>query len=324
MDNQVKNNLATKLNLTSSSDISILNSLNMTFIITCSNNNLLEIINLNGTLLNKLTYNSFEIGLSSFQCPLHYINNISYYGYSDFSTTNTQIQCIYNEINSENNEIRNIKRNFNYITFGYNYLPFYSKKIIECFNWKGNDFIIYRDNTKGICSSLEVIEEVNSEFNIIINNENEFMVYYYSNQLKIFYMNMTSKYYFELKTQNDFNFNEFSMIKFTNNNNENNIFTVYKSKESHNLILETFYETSLGYESLEYFEIKNKYGYSINFIKKIEDEDYFILTKGNLTYRNNYEYFTKNDLLIFKNSIFNECTQINKFLTSSNKKIKII
>ena len=134
---------------------------------------------------------------------------------------------------------------------------------------------------------------------------------------------MTSKYYFELKTQNDFNFNEFSMIKFTNNNNENNIFTVYKSKESHNLILETFYETSLGYESLEYFEIKNKYGYSINFIKKIEDEDYFILTKGNLTYRNNYEYFTKNDLLIFKNSIFNECTQTNKFLTSSNKKIEI-
>ena len=39
---------------------------------------------------------------------------------------------------------------------------------------------------------------------------------------------------------------------------------------------------------------------------------------------NNYEYFTKNDLLIFKNSIFNECTQTNKFLTSSNKKIEII
>ena len=103
----------------------------MTFIITCSNNNLLEIINLNGTLLNKLTYNSFEIGLSSFQCPLHYINNISYYGYSDFSTTNTQIQCIYNEINSENNEIRNIKRNFNYITLVIIIFHFTQKKLLN-------------------------------------------------------------------------------------------------------------------------------------------------------------------------------------------------
>ena len=131
LDNQVKNNLATKLNLTSSSDISILNSLNMTFIITCSNNNLLEIINLNGTLLNKLTYDSFEIELSFFQCPLHYINNISYYGYSDFSTTNTQIQCIYNEINSENNEIRNIKRNFNYITLVIIIFHFTQKKLLN-------------------------------------------------------------------------------------------------------------------------------------------------------------------------------------------------
>ena len=131
LNNQVKNNLATKLNLTSSSDISILNSLNMTFIITCSNNNLLEIINLNGTLLNKLTYNSFEIGLSSFQCPLHYINNILYYAYAELGSRESKIKCIYNEINSENNEIRNIKRNFNYITLVIIIFHFTQKKLLN-------------------------------------------------------------------------------------------------------------------------------------------------------------------------------------------------
>ena len=323
VNNLVKNNLASQLNITLYSDISILNSSQLTFIITCTQYNLLEIINSNGLLLNNVSYKMFELGISTFKCPLHYINNILYYGHSTFAYTRSEIKCIYNEINSETNEIgiSNIKPKN--VTFGNNYLSFPTTKIIECINWKGNYFIIYRDNNKGICSSLEVIEGVNSEYNLIINNENEFMVYYYTNQLKIFYMNITSKYYFELKTQNNFNFDEFSIVKFTNNNNENSLFTVYKSKESNNLILETFYETSLGYESIEYFEIENKYGYSINYIKKIEDDDYFILTKGNITYESNYEYFTKNDLETFKNSIFNECTQNNKFLTSSNRKIEI-
>ena len=320
LNNQVKNTLATQLNIMENSGISILNSSKMTFIITCSTKNLLEIINSNGLILNKIPYNSYERGMPPFKCPLHYINNILYYAYAELGSRESKIKCIYNEINSENNEIGNIYRESKYITFGNNYLPLSIKKIvIECFNWKGNLFIIYRDDKKGICNSLEVIEEVNSHFKLITNDENEFMVYYYTNQLKIFYMNITSKYYFEIKTQYDFNFTDFSMIKI----NENNLFSVYKSKENNNLIVETFYVTSFGYESFEYFEIENIYGYSINYIQKTEDNDYLIFTKGNIDYKKYYEYFTKNDLENFKNSIFNECTEINKFLTSSNKKIEI-
>jgi hypothetical protein len=219
LNNQVKNTLATQLNIMENSGISILNSSKMTFIITCSTKNLLEIINSNGLILNKIPYNSYERGMPPFKCPLHYINNILYYAYAELGSRESKIKCIYNEINSENNEIGNIYRESKYITFGNNYLPLSIKKIvIECFNWKGNLFIIYRDDKKGICNSLEVIEEVNSHFKLITNDENEFMVYYYTNQLKIFYMNITSKYYFEIKTQYDFNFTDFSMIKINENN----------------------------------------------------------------------------------------------------------
>ena len=321
INNGIKTNLF-NFPLTSKSHIVIMDTNEKIFVISCTDNNLIEIINISTSeTLYYFEYNNIN---PIFDCPLYYSKDTNYFYVNIVYQVDDDIftMCLYGIYNSANNLVSFISK-----SFFINYSDFISEESIsECYESNYHDSnVIFKNTSQGILHNRQIIYSKSVDFKITLSHDNdELIVYFYDNTLKIYSYKNSNGVIYDLETKSSFNFNELSMVKFIDSDNIEYLLLVYKNKDNGNLILETLkYDGSYG--RYEYYEIKNNIGYSTNFIKNIPDSsDYLILTKGDSNNLNKYEYFSYDFIKSIFTPKFLEPSEVYEFLTTSKVNIEIL
>ena len=110
-----------------------------------------------------------------------------------------------------------------------------------------------------------------------------------------------------------------------NNGNELKFICVYKSKDNNHLFIELYKLNGYIFQMENYYEITNNIGISKIYFKKVnQSSEHFILLRGSDINQGKYEYFSKENIDIFKNSKTKICiSKTESYLTTSKTNIKI-
>ena len=207
-----------------------------------------------------------------------------------------------------------------------NYVKITDKKIIENILIGNSNYRIHKKVNVGLnINSGGKIEETESEFKVSLIDNNDAIVYYFESKLKLYYMNTTSKYNYEIDTISSFDFENIELSEMINNNNEKKFICVYKSKDNNHLFIELYKLNGYIFQMENYYEITNNIGISKIYFKKVnQSSEHFILLRGSDINQGKYEYFIKSDLDTFKETKYNNCNSLIKnFLTTSKKNVII-
>ncbi len=328
IENDINKNIKENIfSFTSFTDITIFNESKELFIASCTLDYYVVVFNLSGSIIDSKQYSNTYPKNTTYKCPIHYYSsNLNIYiGLNIYNISE-------NEINSKCITIKNRNDTLS-MPFGYNtrnsignYVKIDLIKPFECFDIENNMIKIFKTN-EGLYSSQQyLIEATDSEFEVSTNNNNEAIIYYFDEKLKIEYINgITIHNSFILETQNTFDFKDLVISEIINDDDNKKFLCVYKSNINNNLIIETYILINDKFEIENYYQIKNNIGISKIFLKKIPDNsNYFILLRGDENNQNKYEYFTKEELDIFPKTKLNDCIlPDNNFLTPSKTNIKI-
>ena len=316
-------------NFTSSTRISLYDEANQIFFASCTKNNFVEIFSLSGSLINVLKYNNFITqDKKKFICPIHYYHSISLLeiGFS-FLQNNEQIKIGYYEYEKKNEQIQykyaeaiNLDIG-NYVTIDIDTKMHFQQIIINNKQKK-----IYKQENYGLVlydGKSNIIEDTKSEFKIAFIDQNDAIIYYFENYLKLYYLNKTGYYSYEIDTYNSFDFDNLELSEMINNGNEKKFICVYKSKENNNLFIEIYKLKGNKFQLEKIYEFLISIGISKIYIKKVnQSSEHFILIRGSDINKGKYVYFSKENIDSFENINMN-CISAESFLTTSNTNLQI-
>ena len=313
-------------NFTSSTEFIMYDETQELFLASCSKNNVVEMLYINGTLNSSQTYKSDIPNNSTFLCSIKFYDDKILIGYSYHVESNNSIYIkalTYSYLRgslSYSSSLNKLIKIENYVSLNH-------KRIIYFFKGTGGNLFFYRDPT-GLKIHLRniLIEATQSEFKVATDSINESMVYYFENKIKILYYNSSRNSSHEIETQSTFDFDTFIIDDdIINRNNEIKFVAVYKSNISGHLFIEQFSLIENQFQTEFYYEISNSIGISKIFIKKFSDSlNYFLLLKGENSNEDIYEYFGTDELDDLKQTKLSECiTQPEDFLTVSKTNVNI-
>ena len=312
---------------TSITDITLLNESKELFVASCTSDYYVVIFDLSGSIIDYKGYSNYYPKNTTYKCPIHYYtsNSYVYIGFNFYDISENKINSLCSSMRYINDKLSIPVRNpvTNSIE---NYVKIDLIKPYECFNINDNIIKIYKTKEGLYSSQKYLIEATYSEFGVSTNNNNEAIIYYFEEKLKIEYINGTNFHYsFILETINTFDFKILIISEIINVDEDKKFLCVYKSNVNNNLFIETYILIDDAFEIENYYEIKNNIGISKILLKKFSDNsDYFILLRGDNDNQNKYEYFSKEELDIFQKTKLNDCiSPHNNFLTPSKTNIKI-
>ena len=315
-------------NFTQYTRISLYNESDLSIISSCTKNYFIEYTTIDGILkLNRQYDNSYTPNNTTYICPLYYYSSNSrlYIGYSNYLENDNKMNVRAFTINFSSSSIGSTSIGNLGTEIG-NYVKITDKKIIENFLVGNSNYRIHKKVNVGLnINSGGKIEETESDFKVSLIDNTDAIVYYFESKLKLYYINTTSKYKYEIDTISSFNFEYVELSEMINNNNEKKFICVYKSNVDNNLYIELYILNGDKFEIENYYQIKNNIGISKIYIKKFsQSSDYFILLRGSDNNIGKYEYFIKSDLDTFKETKYNNCNSLIKnFLTTSKKNVII-
>ena len=315
-------------NFTQYTRISLYNESDLSIISSCTKNYFIEYTTIDGILkLNRKYDNSYTPNNTTYICPLYYYSSNSrlYIGYSNYLENDNKMNVRAFTINFSSSSIGSTSIGNLGTEIG-NYVKITDKKIIENFLVGNSNYRIHKKVNVGLnINSGGKIEETESDFKVSLIDNTDAIVYYFESKLKLYYINTTSKYKYEIDTISSFNFEYVELSEMINNNNEKKFICVYKSNVDNNLYIELYILNGDKFEIENYYQIKNNIGISKIYIKKFsQSSDYFILLRGSDNNIGKYEYFIKSDLDTFKETKYNNCNSLIKnFLTTSKKNVII-
>ena len=318
-------------NFTSSTRITIYDESQKLFFASCTKNYFGEFFTLSGTLIDKSSYPDYlDLNNIIFICPIHFYHSTSKLeiSYSTYIKNETIIRIGYEEFTLLNNKL-----NRNYIEYlnssiG-NYFNIDSKKHFEQIHINNKKIKIFKYLNYGLVYHFNgnnfQIEDTKSEFKIAFIEQDDAIIYYFENKLKLFYMNNTGNYRYEIDTINSFDFENIELSEMINNGNELKFICVYKSKDNNHLFIELYKLNGYIFQMENYYEITNNIGISKIYFKKVnQSSEHFILLRGSDINQGKYEYLSKENIDIFKNSKTKNCiSKTESYLTTSKTNIKI-
>ena len=330
---KIENNINTIIkenvfNFTQYSRITIYSKSDLSILSSCTKNYFVEYSTIEGELKVSRVYdNNFAPNNTTYICPIYYYPKVSkvYVGYSNYiegeNKMNSRAFIItFSGYSLGSSSILNLGSEIG------DYLKITYKKIIENILVGNSNYRISRKGNSGLyLNSYTLIEATESDFKVSLYDNTDAIVYYYENMLKLFYINSTSSYRYEIDTISSFDFDNLELSEMINNGDEKKFICVYKSNIDNNLYIELYNLNGDKFEIDNYYQIKNNIGISKIFIKKFSDSsDYFILLRGSDNDIGKYEYFTKSELDTFTNTKLNICNSpTSNFLTTSKTNIII-
>ena len=330
---KIENNINTIIkenvfNFTQYSRITIYSKSDLSILSSCTKNYFVEYSTIEGELKVSRVYdNNFAPNNTTYICPIYYYPKVSkvYVGYSNYiegeNKMNSRAFIItFSGYSLGSSSILNLGSEIG------DYLKITYKKIIENILVGNSNYRISRKGNSGLyLNSYTLIEATESDFKVSLYDNTDAIVYYYENMLKLFYINSTSAYRYEIDTISSFDFDNLELSEMINNGDEKKFICVYKSNIDNNLYIELYNLNGDKFEIDNYYQIKNNIGISKIFIKKFSDSsDYFILLRGSDNDIGKYEYFTKSELDTFTNTKLNICNSpTSNFLTTSKTNIII-
>ena len=298
--------ISNTVNLKISSKVTFINTEKSKFAISCTENNAIELYNSDGTLIQSKTYENLNLLETNYKCPIDYdySNNKIYFGHSYYDSNSNEI--IYNVIvfildsNSQINRevITNFKKDITITSEDELYGQCINCAVLNepmCFLRKENDlcYALFDNDDKFLPLNVMRTHQGHIKMDFINYENHEMTIYEFEDNV------INVKNYFgpgsfngsrEINSYTDIDQNIFQGSQIIDNINPYRIFYAYKNDKY--LVLDYSSYKKKIYSSLNnVFLIENKIGYSQVFVTSISSNEFFIMTRGNVTEPNTLEYF---------------------------------
>ena len=275
-----KTKIEDNFNFSSSTRI-ISNNSYSNYIASCTKDNFVESFTLYGKKINSISYNDLitKKNIKSI-CPIHLKNSSSIIeiGYSTYIEKTNLITIGYNEYKVTSNSLPQLSSYSKNIQIG-DYVTLENKMYFQQIFINNKRIMIYKQENIGLNlndGNNFQIEDTKSEFKIAFIYENDAIVYYFEKKLKLFYMNITGYYRYEIDTISSFDFDNLELSEMINNGKEKKFLCVYKSKSNNNLFIELYKLNGDKFQMQNFYEISNYIGISKIYLKKVKNIHNFL------------------------------------------------
>ena len=312
---------------TSSTQIILLNNDNsLIFAASCTNNYLLEIIDIsnNNPIIDYIEYSEIY-EKTPYLCSISHFEKTIGIGYSKLKEKNLIMRFLI--FNYDNHNVKySFSQEINFDSSIGKYIDGNNKINIVC-NMKG--FCIYRDKDKGLMcyisdSNKIVIHPTKADFYIFYYERKHFIYFIDNSQLYIAY----GEFNIEVSKINsagyNIDFNSFSGSGYIDNND---LILIYSGNYGKSIVIERITKNGNEYFSNKLIELNNSNKYSKSFSYIYNDNNSHLLIKKDIPNSFIYDYFNPINLFELYNEYISINSKENEIILkakSQQKEIKIL